>query len=233
MTTWKFLRSQYQIQGNPECSAVTKILISPTLTLPQDKRIAQAVVHFKPLLQKFLPEDPRPRWSIYRYPASMFGPVPALEIMRRGLPEAREQYIPLVQESRAAFQDSDAAIQALEKASDLNELTCLLWLTDETCCPWYWSWISEDQDLDLVARQPPLIATVADAIWWTEFKLSFISACMPPSSLGRLLRLPRTFEGLREFLSGVRQPVGASHIHSRGQRRVRTGQSNTYQEQGV
>jgi hypothetical protein len=203
--TWKFLKSQYKIQGDPECSAVTQIFFDPEITLLQHKRIAQAIVHFKQVMQTFIPDGPRGRPGMYLYPWSVFGPLPILETMRRHSPENWDQNNALIQELKAAFKEPNAVIKAVENARDHNELMFFMWVADETCCPWYWEWIAENQNL--TTDQPPLISTVADAIWWAEFRLSFILACVQPSSLPRLLKIPRTFEGLREFLSGVRQPL--------------------------
>jgi hypothetical protein len=203
--TWKFLKSQYKIQGDPECSAVTQIFFDPEPTLLQQKRIAQAIIHFKRVIQIFIPDGPRGDPIPYHCPSFVFGPLPILEIMRRYSPENRNQYSNAIQDLKAAFKESNAVINAIENASGLNELIFFMWVADEKCCPWYWEWIAENQNL--TTDQPPLISTVADAIWWAEFRLSFILASVQPNSLPRLLKIPRTFEGLREFLSGVRQPL--------------------------
>jgi hypothetical protein len=197
--TWKFLKSQYKIQGDPECSAVTQIFFDPELTLLQQKRIAQAIIHFQRVIQTFIPDGRRGDPIPYRCASFI------LEIMRRYSPENRNQYSDAIQELKAAFEESNAVINAIENASGLNEVMFFMWVADEICCPWYWEWITENQNL--TTDQPPLISTVADAIWWAQFRLSFILASVQPNSLPRLSKIPRTFEGLREFLSGVRRPL--------------------------
>jgi hypothetical protein len=211
--TWKFLKSQYKIQGDPECSAVTELFFDPELTLQQHKRIAQAIIHFKQVLQTFMSDHPREDPRLHYYHGIEFGP--------RYSPGNRDQYNAVIQALKAASKESNAAIKAIENASGRNELVFFMRMADETCCPWYWERITENQTI--TTDQPPLIPTVADAIWWAEFRLSFILACVQPNSLPRLLKIPRTFEGLREFLSGVRQALRMPLLERYNPRRVRVG----------
>jgi hypothetical protein len=127
--------------------------------------------------------------------------------MRRNLCEDQDQ------------DQSNAINNAVENAGSFNELMGLLWLTDEFFFPWYWTWITENPKLTMFQR--PLIPKFADAIWWAEFRLSFILACVAPNAIPRLLKIPRTFEALREFLSGVRPPLGIPLLERHNPRRVR------------
>ncbi|ERF70250.1 hypothetical protein EPUS_00438 [Endocarpon pusillum Z07020] len=45
-----------------------------------------------------------------------------------------------------------------------------------------------------------MITSFDEAIWWADFRVSFIQACLAFTSLAYLQKIPRTHEGLREFI---------------------------------
>lgn len=171
--TWKYLKDHYKITANENCSTHIHISLDPFFTLPEIKRIAQAVIHFEPAIEALVPPDRREN----AYVKSNWLDSPILTHKNR----SRSEVI--------------AVIEAQENVDKLVGL----FQRDNRNYAWNFSALFQKKTIEF--RKPPASTTPEEVLSWAELALSFIQASIRCDSAKQLQKVPPTIGGLRWFVS--------------------------------
>ncbi|KAF7503896.1 hypothetical protein GJ744_003036 [Endocarpon pusillum] len=188
---WTYLKTHYKIPDNHECDIVTGVHLKPSYTVGDIKRFAQAIIYFYPALYTFQPD--------------------LVKTDARGGRFWDDEPDPAVaQKSRSQVIDSISAIETFDPAVAIHwPLADFLSYADATYCHWLFDWLIIDKLLSWRAYDR-MITSIDEALWWADFRVSFIQACLAFTSLAYLQKIPRTHEGLREFMSAQSPPPGTT-----------------------
>ncbi len=209
---WTYLTNQYKIYDNPKCDVVTRVDRRSAYAVEDTKRFAQAIIYFYPALYTFQPsrmvED-----AVEWYRADDVG----------WRPWKDDPDPATTQRSRSQVMDSINAIEAFDPAVAMHWAPRIfLRQANAVYCDWLFYWLIVNKELSWRSYNRT-ISSIDDAVWWAEFRVSFMQACLALTSLARLQRIPRTLEGLREFMSGKSPPLGTTlrgRYRPRGAREV-------------
>lgn len=164
------------------------------------KLIAEAVIHFEPALDRIIEE---------------LGP---------GQSKARNwRDNPHLGGANKSRSESIAAVQAVlpsYEGREHDELTdFLMGRPGINFYRWNFKHISRYAMIQFTPG--PECRTIGDALWWADFALTFIEAAIDYwKSPGQLQKYSPNYQGLRELLSGVREPPGSEALVWRPVRRV-------------
>ena len=188
---WTYLKTHYKIHDNRKCDIVTRVNLKPGYTVEDIRRFAQAIIYFYPALYTFQPDLVKADANRWRFLDD--NPDPAV-----------------AQKSRSQVTDSVNAIETFDPAVVGHwPIPVLLRQANATYCNWLFDWLIVDKQLSWRAYDR-MITSVDDTIWWADFRVSFIQACLAFTSLAYLQKIPRTLEGLREFMSAQSPPPGTT-----------------------
>ena len=208
---WTYLKTHYKIYDDPKCDFVTRVNLRPAFTVEDTRRFAQAIIYFYPALYNFQPS---------RVVIDAIEWYHADDIAWRLWEDNPDPA--MVQRSRSQAIDSIHAIEAFDLAVAMHwSYSMFLRQANAGYCDWLFDWLILDKELSWRSYNRT-ISSIDGALWWADFRVSFIQACLALTSVARLQRLPRTLEGLREFMSGRPPPPGTTlgRYRSRGARVV-------------
>ena len=179
---WQFLGRYYDITGGQSCGTHFHISIKPDFTLPQLKRIAQAVIQFEPALEALVPA------------------------YRRGNKYAKSNWLDNCSLGHCNLSRSEC-IDEISKVRYGEELVELMGETFDRDYSWNFTSLRYRNRPTLEFRKPPVCTTVEQTLGWAEFTISFIQSSIKCATSERLQQVPPTIQGLRWFLQQGHEPT--------------------------
>jgi hypothetical protein len=185
--TWSYLTTYYNVQTNPNCSTTLRFHCSPNVVPPvpratQFLRIAQAIIHFEPVLDLSLPvraesEPTKRNWR----DNPLLG--------QANLTQAES--IALLEDT-SNLRGSSAAMVSTILGHDT------MW--DRTRYTWS---LRQVPGMDVFMFSKPIVCERGeDLIHCADMNLSFLRAAIACSSPAQLQMIAMNQHGLRYFLSG-------------------------------
>jgi hypothetical protein len=191
---WSYLNEHYVIQEDHRSNTEVQIILDPLFTIMDTKRIAQAVIHFEPIFDLFMPdlhESTNFTRKIWRDHPQLGG---------ANLNQA---------ESIARVEEIQANMPPGNDRSAMTSVCSRLWPVIE----YGWSW-----NLDACVAKPvefgrlPASATPGDVIFRADLVLSFVLAAIACPSPAQLQRVASNRLGLQYFLTGKLNPTSRKRI---------------------
>jgi hypothetical protein len=174
--TWAYLNKYYTIRTRDHDGEI-RVWRRPVYTLPEQKRIAQAIIHFEPLFDILSPPStlswrPRRNW--------------------RG-----NNFLGRYSQTQA--------IAAVEAAPNLSALKNLMNWASGHNSGFCWEFYNIHYDAEEWVRYttPPALESASNIIHWSNLILSFVQAAIACKTPGQIRKIAVNHLGLRHFLSGV------------------------------
>ena len=194
------MNEHYIIQEAHHSNTIVRINLDPFYIRTDAKRIAQAVIHFEPVFDLFMPDQdqfaPHTRRNWRDHP----------ELGRAGLNQA--QSIDLVEEISAnMLPENDRFHRTLVGTH--------LWPGVLHTFPYNysWSWSLDTHQLRPVEfGRLPASATPGDLIMWADLVLSFVRAAIACPFPAQLKSIASNRLGFQYFLTGKRGPTRRKRI---------------------
>lgn len=177
-------QNHYHISATEKCSTHIHISLDPIYTLPEIKRVAQAVIHFETAFEALVPAVRRNNHFV----KSNWLDSSSLVIENK----TRSQIITEIDEQ---IRDDEVAL-LIQKRGDRD---------------YAWNFWALFTKRTIEFRKPPASTTSEEVLAWAELAISFIQASIKCESAQKLQMIPATIGGLRWFVSlstepGVNEP---------------------------
>jgi hypothetical protein len=184
--TWTYLTRCYEIQGDNQCVTTIRLHCIPSFQAPQLKRIAQAIIHFEPVLDLFMPDKDGSEI-----------------VMKRNWREN-----PLLGQSNQTQAQSIALIEDIPITGTggsgpmPQDLVSSIMGHDTVWSETRYLWYLRYRQTDVMTFCKPVVCESAeDAVRWSDLILSFIRAALACPSPTRLQMIAMNHCGLQYFLS--------------------------------
>lgn len=199
--TWTYLRKHYQIQGHDQCYHTVYINLDRSSWKFADvKKIAQAIIHFEPVLDLIIPDGlSRSNSWLDEPPGNLF------------IGEAKKSRSQAI----AAIEDASRPWQIFRPVQERGRAHF---------CPLHynsWAFVWRVSIEPIHFRELEATTVAAEAVSWTDFARLFIQAALVCRSSQKLQDIPTNHEGLRHFMSGKRPPPGSMNLGMYKSRRAR------------
>jgi hypothetical protein len=197
--TWSYLTRYYDIHGDEASYTSLKLHCNPDFAAPvpaatQFKRIAQAIIHFEPVLDLSMPDRVGSRVLTRRN----WRDNPLLGRANQTQAESIALIEDIPTNNNNTRSDRHINIRGSPEAmvsSILGHNTA--WAQTQ------YTWYLEHSEIDVITFTKPLVCERGeDAILWSDLILSFLRAAVTCPSPARLQRIAMNHYGLRYFLSG-------------------------------
>lgn len=187
---WKYLDDHYVIQEVRHSNTIIRIILDNLYTRTDIKRIAQAVIHFEPVFDLFMPDQHEPtaftrrNWRDHA------------DLGQAGLTQAQ---------SIDYLEEISASLPAGNDRSRRTLVCSHLWPSAH----FSWAWTLDAHLIKPVEfGRLPASATSGDVIIWSDLVLSFVHAAIACPSTTQLQYIASNRVGLQYFLTG-------KHNHAR------------------
>ena len=184
--TWSYLTRYYQIRGDSQCATTIRLHCDPSFSAAQLKRIGQAIIHFEPVLDLFMPDRA--------------GTEIVCKRNWRDNPFLRRDN--LTQAGSIAFIERIPNIQVDRVGPSPENWVTILMGHDTVWDGTRYVWYLQNRQTNVTTFCKPVVCERAeDAIHWSDLVLSFIRAALACPTPARLQRIAMNPFGLRYFLS--------------------------------
>jgi hypothetical protein len=183
---WAYLTRNYEIQGGNQCLTTIGLQYVPDAPALQLRRIAQAIIHFEPVLDLFMPD--RAGSEVVRRRNWRDNPMLGQDNTTQA------EAIDLIQDIRTTVVGGHGSPESLLSSIMGYDTICT-----QRRYIWY---LAHNHLMDLITFSKPVVCdTAEDAIRWTGLILSFVQAALACPSPAHLQRIAMTRCGLQYFLS--------------------------------